>query len=186
MIRPILAVAAVWPAIALAASADEVPQYYEQVYLTREQALALALPASGEIASRTVKPTALQRRSIEKRLGRRLTEEAVEFHESRQGGKPTGYALIMDEQGKYYPITFVVGLKSDGSVRDVAIMVYREKRGDAIRRRRFLNQFPGKTHEDPLMVNRDIVHLTGATVSSWSIAAGVKKATVLYDELMSE
>ena len=45
-----------------------------------------------------------------------------------------------------------------------------------MRRRRFLGQFQGKGSGDPLMINRDLVHLTGATVSSWSIAAGVKKA----------
>jgi hypothetical protein len=28
------------------------------------------------------------------------------------------------------------------------------------------------------------VHLTGATVSSWSIAAGVKKAAVIFEEVV--
>jgi Na+-translocating ferredoxin:NAD+ oxidoreductase RnfG subunit len=92
----------------------------------------------------------------------------------------------MDEQGKYYPITFIVGLRPDGRVREVAIMVYRERRGDAVQRRRFLDQFIDKGAADALMVNRDIVHLTGATVSSWSVAAGVKKATVLFDELIRD
>jgi hypothetical protein len=62
-------------------------------------------------------------------------------------------------------------------------MTYRERRGDAVKRKRFLRQFEGKTAQDPIMVNRDVVHLTGATVSSWSIAAGVKKAVVLFDAL---
>jgi hypothetical protein len=64
-------------------------------------------------------------------------------------------------------------------------MTYREKRGDAVKRRRFLNQFRDKTDADPIMINRDIVHLTGATVSSWSLAAGVKKAAVLHDLLLN-
>lgn len=163
---------------------SENPQYYEQVYLTRAQALKIALPPSDEVITREFEPTAQQRKAIEKRLGRKLAETSYTFFVSRSGGKPTGYALILDEQGKYYPITFIVGLAPDGTVREVAIMVYREKRGDAVKRRRFLNQFLGKSARDPLMVNRDIIHLTGATVSSWSIAAGVKKATVLFDELI--
>ncbi len=167
-----------------AAIAQEEPQFYEQVYLTREQALKVALPASEEVVTREIKPGPDERKAVEKRLGRKLAETSYTVFVSRTGGKPTGYALILDEQGKYYPITFIVGLKPDGSVRDVAIMVYREKRGDAVKRRRFLKQFLGKTAADPLMVNRDVIHLTGATVSSWSIAAGVKKATVLFDELI--
>lgn len=171
-------------AIAPVAIADETPERYEQVYLTKEQAIKVALPPSDQVVTRTLKPSDAERQKVERRLGRRLAEDSYTVFESRSGGKSTGYALIMDEQGKYYPITFVVGLTPDGDVREVAIMVYREKRGDAVKRRRFLNQFLGKTSDDPLMVNRDIIHLTGATVSSWSIAAGVKKATVLFDELI--
>ncbi len=171
-------------AIASPAIAEDVPKAYEQVYLTTEQALEVALPPSDEVVTRTIKPSAAQRSTIARRLGRKLAEDTYTWYVAQTDGKPSGYALIMDEQGKYYPITFIVGLKPDGSVRDVAIMIYREKRGDAVKRRRFLNQFQGKTAEDPLMVNRDIIHLTGATVSSWSISAGVKKATVLFDELI--
>ncbi len=179
---PLLALVLV--AIAPPAIADEPPERYEQVYLTQEQALKVALPPSDQVVTRTIKPSAEERKAVERRIGRKLAEDSYTVYESRSGGKATGYALIMDEQGKYYPITFVVGLMPDGEVREVAIMVYREKRGDAVKRRRFLNQFLGKSAEDPLMVNRDIVHLTGATVSSWSIAAGVKKATVLFDEVI--
>lgn len=172
-------------ATALPAVADEeAPQLYEQVYLTKEQALKVALPPSDPVVTRVLTPTAEEHKRIERRLGRKIEEPTFTVYQSASGGKPTGYAMILDEQGKYYPMTFVVGLKPDGSVRDVAIMVYREKRGDAVKRRRFLGQFLGKTADDALMVNRDIIHLTGATVSSWSVAAGVKKAVVIFDELI--
>ena len=170
----------------LPARADDAPQMYERIYLTMAQALRIALPPEDPVVTRTLRPTPEERKAIERRLGRRLVEDTYTVHESQSGGKPTGYALVMDEQGKYYPITFIVGLRPDGRVREVAIMVYRERRGDAVQRRRFLDQFIDKGADDALMVNRDIVHLTGATVSSWSVAAGVKKATVLFDELIRD
>ena len=117
------------------------------------------------------------------RLGRKLSEESFTFYEGLQSGRVVGHAVVLDEVGKHFPITFIVGLTQEGAVREVAVMIYREKRGDAVKRRRFLNQFKDKTAQDPIMVNRDIVHLTGATVSSWSLAAGVKKAIVLFDTL---
>lgn len=163
----------------------ETPERYEQVYLTQEQALKVALPDAEKVTARPVTPSAEERKQIERRLGRRLDETTYVFHEGSRGGKTVGYALVVDEVGKYYPITFVVGLAPDGEVREVAVMVYRERRGDAVRRGRFLNQFEGKTSADPLMVNRDITHLTGATVSSWSIAAGVKKALVLFETMVA-
>ncbi|MEB3188570.1 MAG: FMN-binding protein [bacterium] len=166
------------------ARADDAPSVYERVYLTLPQALRIALPAGDPVEPFTLLPTAEERHAIERRLGRRVPEDRFTVHVSRHDGRPSGYALVMDEQGKYYPITFIVGLKPDGHVREVAVMVYRERRGDAVQRRRFLDQFLDKSADDPLMVNRDLVHLTGATVSSWSIAAGVKKATVLFDALI--
>lgn len=172
------------PASALAD--DQAPGAYEKVYLTLPQALAIALPPGDAVEERILVPTRGQRRRIERTLGRKLPEAEWRVHRSSSEGKTTGWAFAMDEQGKYYPITFIVGLTPEGSVRDVAVMVYREKRGDAVHRRRFLNQFQEKTIEDPLMVNRDIVHLTGATVSSWSIAAGVRKAVVIHDVMLRE
>jgi Na+-translocating ferredoxin:NAD+ oxidoreductase RnfG subunit len=174
----LLALLATSPAFA------ETPEHYEQVYLTQAQALRVAIPDAEKVTPRPVTPTAEERKQIERRLGRRLEETSFVFHEGTRGGKTIGYALVVDEIGKYYPITFIVGIKPNGEVREVAVMVYRERRGDAVRRGRFLNQFDGKSSADPLMVNRDITHLTGATVSSWSIAAGVKKALVLFEALI--
>jgi Na+-translocating ferredoxin:NAD+ oxidoreductase RnfG subunit len=174
----LLACLATSPALA------ETPEHYEQVYLTPDQALRVAIPEAEKFTPRPVTPTAEERKQMERRLGRRLEEKAYVFHEGSRGGKTLGYALVVDEIGKYYPITFVVGIKPNGEVREVAVMVYRERRGDAVRRGRFLNQFEGKSSTDPLMVNRDITHLTGATVSSWSIAAGVKKALVVFETLI--
>lgn len=166
-----------------ALAAEEKPEFYEQVYLDHDHALAAALPAHDAVVPRVFTPTLEQRHALEKRLGRKLPEPSYTFYEGRQGGHAVGEALILDEMGKHFPITFVVGLTPAGAVREVAVMVYRERRGDAVRRERFLHQFEGKTAADPIMINRDVVHLTGATISSWALAAGVKKAVTLYDAL---
>lgn len=165
------------------ARAGETAEHYEQIYLTHDQALKVALPGAEAIVPRAVTPTAAERKAAERQLGRHLEEPSYTFYEGRTRGQASGYAVILEEKGKYHPITFVVSLAPDGAVRDVAVMIYRERRGDAVKRRRFLNQFLGKTADDALMVNRDVVHLTGATVSSWALAAGVKKAVVLFDAL---
>jgi Na+-translocating ferredoxin:NAD+ oxidoreductase RnfG subunit len=164
----------------------ETPEYYEQVYLSKDQALDVALPAHDRVVARVFTPTPEERKEAQRKLGRKLEEPSYTFYEGQQGGKAIGYAIVLDELGKHFPITFVVGLTPEGSVREVAVMIYREKRGDAVKRRRFLDQFRGKGNQDPIMINRDIVHLTGATVSSWSIAAGVKKAVVLYETLLKK
>lgn len=166
------------------ARAEVVPEVYEQIWLTPAQALAVALPGADRVVPRAFTASDAARTRVERRLGRKVQEDTWTFHQGLKGGHTTGWALIVDEQGKYHPITFVVGLTPAGAVGEVAVMVYRERRGEAVRRRRFLGQFRDKTGADPLMINRDIVHLTGATVSSWSIAAGVKKAVAIFEEVV--
>jgi Na+-translocating ferredoxin:NAD+ oxidoreductase RnfG subunit len=64
-------------------------------------------------------------------------------------------------------------------VGNLVVMIYRERIGRNIRKRRFITQFIGKTKEDPLMINQDIDGITGATISSWSVATASKKALLL-------
>jgi Na+-translocating ferredoxin:NAD+ oxidoreductase RnfG subunit len=52
-----------------------------------------------------------------------------------------------------------------------------------VSRRRFLDQFRGKTARSPLRLNKDILNITGATVSSRAVTLGVKKALVAFDVL---
>ena len=91
-------------------------------------------------------------------------------------GEVDGYAVIQSEIGKFKPFTFIVGMEPDGSVRRVAVLVYREARGGEIARRRYLSQYDGKTARDPLDKNRDIINRQGATMSVDAINYGVRKA----------
>lgn len=157
---------------------------YVQVYLSEADALKQVFPAGVTVTRREIKPTAAQRTSLERHLGRRLTEPSYTFFVGQKGKQLDAYAMVLDEIGKHDPITFIVGINPDLSVREVAVMVFRERRGDGVRRRRFLTQFPGKTEADQLMLNRDIMPLTGSTLSSVAVAAGVKRALAMTKVLV--
>ena len=62
-------------------------------------------------------------------------------------------------------------------------MSYQEKRGRPIARMSFLQQYRGKSLDDTLEVGRDIVGISGATISSRAATFEVKKALVLYNEI---
>lgn len=157
------------------------PELYEQVYLSEAQALKKVMGGL-KLSKKQLKLTPQQRKKIQRRLRRKLPKSGIPYYVGKSQGKTQRYAFILDEKGKHFPITFIVALKPDASVHQVAVMVYREKRGDGVKRRRFLSQFPGKDGEDPIEVNQDIVHITGSTISSWSIAAGVRKAVALLED----
>jgi Na+-translocating ferredoxin:NAD+ oxidoreductase RnfG subunit len=64
------------------------------------------------------------------------------------------------------------------------IVIYREARGDEVRDEHFRRQFVGKSARDACEVEQDIVAVSGATISSRAMAVGVKRALVLFDELV--
>jgi Na+-translocating ferredoxin:NAD+ oxidoreductase RnfG subunit len=123
------------------------------------------------------------RAAIAAALGVPVPETRFSFVRGDRDGRPVGWVYIGEEKGLYEPITFAVAIAPDASVEGVAILVYRESRGGEVSRRRFLDQFRGKTARSPLRLNKDILNITGATVSSRAVTLGVKKALVAFDVL---
>lgn len=148
-----------------------------QVLLSPAEALLEVFPQAAVYRTHDFAPTAAQRAQLEEQLGRRLFEARYSFlvvYDARE--RLQGYALITDERGKYRPITFMVGVTPDFRVSDAAVMVYRESRGGEVQRERFLAQYRGRTLRDPIAINRDIINISGATISVRSMNAGVRKA----------
>jgi Na+-translocating ferredoxin:NAD+ oxidoreductase RnfG subunit len=107
----------------------------------------------------------------------------VTIYSGFKQGVPQGRAVITEEIGKFKPITFIVKVSNEGKVEKVEVMVYREAVGSEVRRERFTRQFRGKSGKDPVRINRDILNVTGATMSTQAMAAGVKKVLTLLDEI---
>jgi Na+-translocating ferredoxin:NAD+ oxidoreductase RnfG subunit len=152
------------------------------VYLTEEQALKIIFPKAQKIQAEELRLTPDQKMRIEDRIGWRFPEEKFKVFMSETNGKVDSYAVIQETIGKHRPITYIVGITAEGKVFDVEIMVYRESKGSEVRRKRFNAQYEGKTVQDPIRINKDIINVTGATMSVRSISAGVKRALVLVDE----
>jgi hypothetical protein len=76
----------------------------------------------------------------------------------------------------------MVGVDSEGSCTNVELLVFREAKGSEVGKKRFNSQYEGKTVSDPIRINKDIINISGATMSVRSISAGVKRVLVLVDE----
>ena len=76
----------------------------------------------------------------------------------------------------------MVGVDADGECESFEVLVYREARGNEIATKRFNYQYFGKDVRDPIRINRDIINISGATMSVRSASAGVKRSLVLVDE----
>ena len=153
-----------------------------QTYLTEEQALALIFPECDEIVTDEFVMTPEEKNSLEKLLSRRLYEDGFGVYIGKKKGSIQGYAIITEEIGKFHPFTFVVGVGTDGKITNIAILVYRESRGGEIAKKRFLYQFMGKSFKNPIRINKDIINVTGATMSVQCMCAGVRKVLGVINE----
>ena len=154
----------------------------EGMFLTDEQAPTAVFPDAERIVRREVDSTAALRERITAHLSGgqpSLWEERYTVFDVSRGGTALGRALVVEEIGKYRPITFVVGVRPDGSVSDVAVMAYREPYGGDVKNARFLRQYRNKSPADLLRSGRDIVNIAGATLSVEAASRAVHKAQAL-------
>lgn len=153
-----------------------------QVLLTEAEALKIALPGAEKILDRPITLDGEVLAAVQDRLKRKDVETAHRLFIGLKGGAPMGYAVVTEEIGKYLPITFMVGVDTSGRCADVAVMVHREKIGTECSKRRYLDQIKGKTLADPIRRNRDLLTVSGATLSCDGVARGVRKALAVVHE----
>ncbi len=166
--------AAWWPAPAAAQARSE------DVLMGPGEALREIFPAAVFAADAPWRASAAERSGLESRLGRAVPDSSYLFRAVYGADRRLlGYALVTEERGKYRPITFMVGITPDLRVKDVAVLVYREDRGGEVASRRFLSQYRGKGARDPIRTNRDIVNISGATISVRSVNEGVRRVLAL-------
>ena len=148
------------------------------VYLTLDQA-PKSLFSGAEIERKNVPSTPEFKEKLKAKLGRvtpTVWEESYPTFTATQDNKTVGYAVVVDEIGKVNPFTLIVAATPEFKVRDVAVMVYREPRGGEITQKRFLAQYKGKKSSDPILLDRDIVGISGATLSVIGANRAVHKA----------
>ena len=97
-----------------------------------------------------------------------------------RSGVVLGHVMVDEVIGKHELITYALGVGSDGAVRNVEIMDYRESRGGEIRDLRWRAQFKGKRSDSPLRLEEDIQNISGATLSCRHITEGVRRLLAIH------
>jgi FMN-binding domain len=154
----------------------------EGVYLTEDQAPRAVFRDAERVERTEVASSAALRARMDEHLRGTAVSvwepRYVVFHVERAGVR-LGDAVVVEEIGKHRPITFVVGIRPDGTIEDVAVMAYREAYGGEIRQQRFLAQYRGKGATDDLKPYGAIKNVAGATLSVEAASRAVRKAQAL-------
>lgn len=148
---------------------------YSQVYLTDAEALKAIFPGEA-LAKKEIELTPADAEKIESLSGEKVRNRGLSVWAG-----PGKSALFVDQVlGKHEFITYAVGITGKGAVRGVEILEYRETYGSEVRTPEWRKQFVGKDSSAPLKVGSDIVNLSGATLSSSHVSAGVRRLLHTY------
>lgn len=174
---------------ALLALAPDLLNAQEGIFLDEDEAARAVFPEGTHFEKKIIPSTEALREKMRALLGRTrpsVWEDAYVTYLVRRNGERLGFAVIAEEIGKHRPITFIVGIKPNGKVKDVALMAYREAYGGEVGDRRFMRQYHDKDLSAPLLPYQDIVNIAGATLSVQSIGRGVKKVLALAQLVLLE
>jgi Na+-transporting NADH:ubiquinone oxidoreductase subunit NqrC len=149
---------------------------YATTYLTVEQAQEAIFPGAAMTPAPVVLTDA-QRKAIESASGVRVRNREQQVWRVAGGG----WFILDQVLGKHEFITYAVGLLTDGSVKQIEILDYRETYGSEIRDQRWRAQFVGKTSGSELKLDKDVKNISGATLSCRHITDGVKRLLAFHD-----
>jgi electron transport complex protein RnfG len=152
-----------------------------KVFHSVKQLLGTHFRSSERVTFLRVTPDKGARAAIAKRLGQTLPGKTYSFYVAKTKDRIDGYALFDSEIGQHEPIDFATFFDRQGKITRVEVVAYREAYGDGIRSEQFRRQFVGRSGRSGFRINRDIDIVSGATISSKSMARAVQRAAVLLD-----
>lgn len=155
---------------------------HAEVFMTEDEAVKIMLPKSERVRKAVIRLSQEKKDVVEQRIGWKFPEESFEVYIGETGDTIDGYAMVHNTIGKHKHMTYMVAVDNEGACTDVELLVFREAKGSDVGRKRFNAQYEGKTVSDPIRINKDILNISGATMSVRSISAGVKRVLVLVDE----
>lgn len=155
-------------------------------YLSLEEAQKTIFPKAARFEEASIQLTNEQKEKIEKLAGFNIRLNNQKVWKAFFGKELLGYFIVDEVYGKHEFITYSVGLTSKGTVAQVEIMDYRETYGGEVRNPLWRKQFVGKTLADPLKLDKDVMNISGATLSSRHITDGVKKLLAFYEVTLHE
>ena len=151
---------------------------YSEVYMSEEQATGVFFPGI-KFEKSVSKLSKADQEKIHELSGETVRSDSANIWKA-DGGE---WVFIDRVLGKHEFITYAVGIGRDGKIRGIEILEYKESYGHEVKGEKWRAQFVGKDKAAPLRLDRDIKNISGATLSSAHISAGVRRVLQTYEIL---
>ena len=97
-----------------------------------------------------------------------------------------GYAFIAKAPSKTDQFDYLVLFDTDFIITKTKVLIYREDYGSEIGSKRWLRQFIGKDSSDQLKYEKDIIAISGATISAYSMTVAINNLLQSIQILIQE
>jgi FMN-binding protein len=167
-------------ALALAALLP-VPIVVAADYLTVDEAQKAVFPdadAFQEIVVAQRSPVQLQ--AMLAQAGPQPPHGTIRIWRATKNGALLGHVFVDEVIGRQNLITYAVGIDTDGALRNLEILAYRESHGGEVRNLAWRAQFDHRNSLDELRFRTDIKNISGATLSSEHVTEGVRWLMALW------
>ena len=101
-------------------------------YLTADQAARLMFPDADRFETREIALDTAQMQKLDAQ-GIRARSARWQVRQAQRGATTIGFVVVDEVVGKFELITYAVGIGTDGAVKQVEVLSYRESHGHEIR-----------------------------------------------------
>ncbi len=159
---------------------------FSKVFMKRDEALKTAFPESDTIEKKEVFLTEKQAREIETLSKSKINSRLYFIYEGRKGNELIGYAIIDTHTLRTKTETVMFVINPDGTLKQAEILAFFEP-PEYMPGSNWISLFYGKSALDPLKIGKDIPTITGATITSDSLAQTMRRilAVVKVTQLKS-
>ena len=158
-----------------------VPPSEARVYMTPGEAAKLFW-GNQKLIPISLKLSRQQRKDIKEASGVAVRASKMAVWKTESGG----WFVLDSVIGKHEYIDYAVALSDKGSVKAIEILVYREGYGDAVVNPRWRAQFYDKDPSRQLTHGKEIMNISGATLSCRHITDGINRLTTMWELVFSK
>ena len=148
-------------------------------YLNVGEAQKILFSEADRFEQKKVELTSEQLDKIKELSGVRQRNDKPQIWLAYKKKKLLGWFVVDEVIGKHEFITYAAGLSTDGKVKGIEVMSYRETHGGQVRNADWRKHFEGKTLNDPFKLDEDVPNISGATLSCRNLLDGVKRLLAL-------
>lgn len=150
-----------------------------KVFMKRDEALKTAFPDAEVIEKKQIFLSKDQVSEIESLSMAKLDSRLYVIYEGRRGAQTLGYAIIDTHSLRTKTETVMFVINTDGTLKQAEILAFFEPpeymAGD-----KWIELFNAKGIDDSLKLGKDIPNITGATITSNSLAGSIRRVLAVF------